>query len=97
MSNYYLKGKINIGNKLVHCLADGIWTITNYDKSTKEYSLLWDKDNKTYHYSDEILRQTFGRYIDKGRDLTNDELKSILVEALNKISNNLKKEGKTNV
>ena len=90
MSKYDLiKGKINVGDRLVHSLAGGIWTVVGYDKKTKEYTLIWDKDNEKHTRDEEILRQTFGRYIDKGRDITNDELKAILVEALKKIGNKI--------
>lgn len=90
MSKYDLiKGKINIGDKLVHSIAGGIWTVVGYDKITKEYTLIWDRDDEKHTRDEEILRQTFGRYIDRCRDLSNNELKAILVEALKKIGNKI--------
>ena len=90
MTKYDLiKGKINIGDKLVHSIAGGIWTVVGYDKITKEYTLIWDRDDEKHIRDEEILRQTFGRYIDRGRDLSNNELKAILVEALKKIGNKI--------
>ena len=90
MTKYDLiKGKINIGDKLVHSIAGGIWTVVGYDKITKEYTLIWDRDDEKHTRDEEILRQTFGRYIDRCRDLSNTELKAILVEALKKIGNKI--------
>ena len=90
MTKYDLiKGKINIGDKLVHSIAGGIWTVVGYDKITKEYTLIWDRDDEKHTRDEEILRQTFGRYIDRCRDLSNSELKAILVEALKKIGNKI--------
>jgi len=89
MNKYDLiKGTINIGDDLIHILAQRCFRVV---KTGRKQIELVDENNNHFTYYRDVLRQCFIRKPKPISIPSNEELKSILCEALVKIKRNLKK------